>query len=67
MGTNSILKAKERILDLIMSVNDAKECDSIHTLCHAYEVLTQCEHMSVAMNGKPSNPLFDFPSDFDLE
>jgi len=66
MGNNSILNTKERILELIMSATDLKDADNIHILAHAYEVLTQCEHMSLAINGKST--LFpDFPPNIDFE
>lgn len=65
MGTDSILKAKEHLLQMILSTTDVTNSEHIHTLCHSYEVLVQCEHMSVAIHGKPS--VLDFPTDFDLD
>jgi len=64
MGDNRILDVQEHIKTLIKQVNDPKDSEHIHTLCHALEVLLQCEHMGKAIGSIKD---VDFPNTFDFD
>lgn len=52
---------KEHVTGLILQSTSLTEAEDVHALCHALEVLTQLEHMEIAIRGvKLDEP--DFPS-----
>lgn len=61
MGDNRILELKEHLIALIKKVDDPKESEHIHTLCHSLELVLQCEHMGRTI-GHIKEP--DFPDNF---